>query len=235
MTKIINGFPKYTISRDGIVTTVDGYIKSQWIGANGYKHVDLYHNNKATKIAVHRILATHFIDNPENKRTVNHIDGNKLNNDLSNLEWNTDAENTQHAYDTGLQPYRRNYKLETYESMLTNRFLKGETITSIASTENNSLTQLSLHIREAAERLDLIDEYEQELKNQKAIRAKAQGKKISKIIDLHMLDIETEETIKTFETVREAQFFLERKSSGPIANVLAGRCKTAYGYKWKVF
>lgn len=52
---------------------------------------------------VHRLVAQAFIPNPENKRCINHKDGNKGNNAVSNIEWNTHSENLKHAHKTGLK------------------------------------------------------------------------------------------------------------------------------------
>lgn len=54
---------------------------------NGYKCIDLWENNKSTKYTIHRLVAEAFIPNPENKQTVDHKDGNRLNNSLNNLRW----------------------------------------------------------------------------------------------------------------------------------------------------
>ncbi len=59
---------------------------------NGYKYVDLWKNNKCKKYALHRLIAEAFIPNPENKTTVDHKDGNRLNNSLDNLRWATYSE-----------------------------------------------------------------------------------------------------------------------------------------------
>ena len=66
---------------------------------NGYRYVELGRRRRAK---VHRLVALAFIPNPENKPQVNHIDGDKLNNCVNNLEWSTAKENTIHSYATGL-------------------------------------------------------------------------------------------------------------------------------------
>lgn len=65
----------------------------------GYNTVKLHKNGKITKKNVHRIVAEAFLENKENKQTVNHKDGNKQNNNINNLEWATYGENNKHAFD----------------------------------------------------------------------------------------------------------------------------------------
>ena len=69
---------------------------------NNYYAITLYKNNKQKTFSVHRLVAIHFIPNSENKPQVNHKDGNKLNNNVDNLEWCTRKENVQHAWKNGL-------------------------------------------------------------------------------------------------------------------------------------
>lgn len=63
----------------------------------GYYKLELYSQGKSTVKYVHRLVAESFIANPENKPQVNHIDGNKSNNVVTNLEWCSASENQQHA------------------------------------------------------------------------------------------------------------------------------------------
>lgn len=74
----------------------------------------------------HRLVALHFIDNPENKEQVNHIDGCKTNNKVENLEWNTSSENTQHSYDVGLSKKGKDSTSSKiiYQYTLDNIFIK---------------------------------------------------------------------------------------------------------------
>lgn len=79
-----------------------GALMKVGVSKGGYGMVTLYKNRKKTTFIVHRLVAIAFIDNPDNKRTVNHINGIKTDNNSKNLEWATHKENSQHGWDTGL-------------------------------------------------------------------------------------------------------------------------------------
>ena len=72
-------------------------IKTQEISREGYARVSLFKNGVSKKYSVHRLVAIVFIDNKENKSDVNHKDGNKLNNNVNNLEWVSKSENVKHS------------------------------------------------------------------------------------------------------------------------------------------
>lgn len=94
----VEGFEKYEVSNLGRVRNVkSGRILKPRLRRDGYLEHLLYKNNKQKHLLLHRILATAFVDNPEGKPYVNHIDENKTNNDLSNLEWCTKRENNIHG------------------------------------------------------------------------------------------------------------------------------------------
>ncbi len=95
---------RYSVSNTGkIRSKYNGRILKPRTTVYGYKEVALYSKEKRVSILVHRLVAMHFCDNPENKAQVNHIDGNKTNNHFSNLEWTTQQENIAHATKNGLR------------------------------------------------------------------------------------------------------------------------------------
>lgn len=98
----IKDFPKYSVSDKGNVRNdkTNRILKPREHG-DGYKCVVLYDKSKKN-CRIHRLVATEFIDNPDGKREVNHINGDKSNNSIDNLEWSTPSENMKHSYDAGL-------------------------------------------------------------------------------------------------------------------------------------
>lgn len=119
MEKVIPEFPNYKITDTGIVYSNFQFktnkpcdtwreVKQIYDKSCGYMIVTLCSGTGIRKNKrVHRLLCEAFLPNPMNKPHVNHIDGDKLNNSLTNLEWNTSKENAQHAIRTGLCDERR--------------------------------------------------------------------------------------------------------------------------------
>lgn len=94
----------YKVSSIGRIKAIHGkekIIKTS-LDRRGYPRTTLCIRGRKKYDSIHRFVAIAFIDNPENKRTVNHKDGNKLNNCVDNLEWATDKENKAHAMANGL-------------------------------------------------------------------------------------------------------------------------------------
>lgn len=96
MFKEIDNYPNYIIYDNGVIVnqTTDRVLQQTNYGP-GYKRVGLYKNGKSQQYLVHRLVAQAFIPNPNNYPVVHHKDGDPSNNDVSNLEWCTQKENTQ--------------------------------------------------------------------------------------------------------------------------------------------
>ena len=90
--------PSFMVHRDGRICNKSRKLVIGGRENGGYLYIVLDGKNHS----IHRLVATQFLPNPDNEECVNHIDGNKTNNQMTNLEWVSKAENTQHAYDTGL-------------------------------------------------------------------------------------------------------------------------------------
>lgn len=106
MFKTIEHYPNYEVHFDGRVRNkTTGHVLKPADNGKGYKFVHLYNGQtpKGRGCLVHRlVLSTHDVFIPEGNLDVNHIDGNKSNNHIHNLEWVTKSENTRHAHLTCL-------------------------------------------------------------------------------------------------------------------------------------
>ena len=110
-------------------------IRKQQISTTGYWTVNLPVAGKCTIRKVHRLEAIAFLPNPEHKRCVNHKDGNRLNNHITNLEWATHKENAQHAF-----------------KYLPRIILKGQECPKAKLSEADVMNILSLHAKGFSQR-----------------------------------------------------------------------------------
>jgi hypothetical protein len=118
--------------------TFMGRLLKLTVGRKGYLTVNFCVNDKRSTRRVARMVANAFIPNPDNKPEVNHKDGVKSNNCVSNLEWTTSSENSQHAYDTGLQAKPLG-ELNTQAKLTTNQVIE---IRKRYKSENISMQKL---------------------------------------------------------------------------------------------
>ena len=145
MKKIINdGTNIHYITNKGVVLSYfnnkEKELKTQ-IDKKGYEKVKL----NGRTYSVHRLVAEAFIANPDNLPQVNHIDGNKQNNDVSNLEWCDNSFNQKHAWDNNLQQKRHAVNCSLTQEQANNvreEYKNGTIITPLANKYNVSKTTI---------------------------------------------------------------------------------------------
>ena len=123
--KKINGYEGlYEIGNNGSVKSIvsnkilkTGYFSINKEG-NYYRFVYLYKDKIRKKLSIHRLVAEHFIINPDNKNCVNHIDNNPSNNNCTNLEWCTHSENMKHAHKQGRLEHGTTNRLQYSKKIL---------------------------------------------------------------------------------------------------------------------
>lgn len=106
--KYIKGYENYLISKSGLIYSVSRKkLINQFVDKYGYMQVVLY-NGKYQCFRVHRLVALTYLDNVNNHKVVNHINGIKKDNRLDNLEWCSIKENVNHSWENGLSENIRN-------------------------------------------------------------------------------------------------------------------------------
>lgn len=221
----------YSISDKGEVRKdANNYIMKLQI-QQGYKHVTLQINKKAKRFRVHRLVAEAFIPNPENKPYVNHIDGNRQNNLVENLEWVTPAENTQHAVSSGLM-------LPTRERSVVQFDLDGNKI-----AEFPSLREAARQTNSSDEKICVCCQLQREQHNGFQWRYKNEcGEKVQQIKEyttkpkkVAQIDPKTNEIIAIYNSMTQAAKAVGGTQSA-ISHVIKGdkQTKTHKGYGWKL-
>lgn len=139
MWKEIINHPNYEINELGQVKNkIKGNLLTPFKTTNGYLRIRI--SDKGA-YQLHYLIALHFIDNPNNYTEINHINGNKLDNSIENLEWSNRSLNMIHAYNKGLakNTFKNNKGENHYNSKL-----KKEDIIKIKEMLKNNITQVEI-------------------------------------------------------------------------------------------
>lgn len=186
----IKGYEElYEVSNHGTVRSVDRVLqvtgqkdrlfKGQLLTIHlnssvDYPQVKLYKENKGTWFYVHRLVATAFLPNPLNKPEVNHINGDRTNNDIANLEWSTSSENSYHAVSTGLRTYTSRLTEEEFLECL-HAVIEGESYLSLSKRVPYKVPYLSTKLRKLAKKYNIEHLLDNSLYEQKVRRAQING------------------------------------------------------------
>lgn len=172
MKDIVGYEGKYAITVEGKVWS---YLKQDWLVSCPniqveYLQVSLWKQNQGTSFYVHRLVATHFIPNPDGLAEVNHIDGNRHNNNIANLEWVDRQGNALHAIRTGLKTYTNRLSKDEFINCLYD-VINGESYASVSERVPYKVPFLSTKLRKLARELGIEDELNKSLQLQRINRA----------------------------------------------------------------
>ena len=202
--KTIPNFPNYSICKSGRVFShkTNRYLKNM-VGHTGYLYVTLRNSEGIRRTAsVHRLLAEAFIPNPENKVEVNHIDGNRQNCSLRNLEWVTPSENIRHAHK--LHQHKNSINYSNMDCILKELMYGEATWVTIAEDWGVNPSGLRKLFKRKFEREGNTDDFKKlcELINSKPHRKGLKGKN-QKTTKIRVTDLNSNEVLE-FNSLNEA-------------------------------
>lgn len=197
----------------------------------GYKHVTIYINKKPKSCRVHRLVATAFIPNLENKPYVNHLNGIRSDNRVENLEWATPSENTQHAVDTGLFKPTREKQVVQY-SLNGNKIATYRSISEAARKTNSSVEKIvgcCQFVRKTHNEFQWRYKEDEVDKLQSVELPKTKAKRVAQI------NPKTNEIIAIYDSFCQAAKAVNGTQSA-ITHVIKGDkgTKTHKGFSWKL-
>ena len=217
----------YSVSTEGEVRKdTTNYILSQ-SSQQDYKFVTLLINGQQKRMRVHRMVAMTFIENPDNKPYVNHINGIRYDNNVENLEWVTQSENIQHAVRTGLMQNGRKKAVIQY-NLNGDRMATFESASEAARQTGGSQSKITMCCKRQRETAnDYQWRYYDDIQDvQKVEKQFITGKKEAKCD-------EEGNILEIFPSFKEAARAVNGTSSA-ISRVCSGTNIRHKGYKWKL-
>lgn len=173
----VRSLPRIVVGRDGRRYPYPG--KTLTAASNKqveYMQVSLWANNTGESLYVHRLVAEAFLPNPHNLPEVNHIDGCRTHNHVSNLEWVTRQGNAQHAVNAGLKTYTNRLTKDEFVECLMS-VIRGETYLDLSKRVPYQVPFLSVKLRKIAQELGLETDLNESLRIAKSKRARKNGTK----------------------------------------------------------
>ena len=217
----------YSVSTEGEVRKdTTNYILSQ-SSQQDYKFVTLLINGQQKRMRVHRMVAMTFIENPDNKPYVNHINGIRYDNNVENLEWVTQSENIQHAVRTGLMQNGRKKAVIQY-NLNGDRMATFESASEAARQTGGSQSKITMCCKRQRETAnDYQWRYYDDIQDVQKVEKKfITGKKVAKCD-------EEGNILEIFSSFKEAARAVNGTSSA-ISRVCSGTNIRHKGYKWKL-
>lgn len=217
----------YSVSTEGEVRKdTTNYILSQ-SSQQDYKFVTLLINGQQKRMRVHRMVAMTFIENPDNKPYVNHINGIRYDNNVENLEWVTQSENIQHAVRTGLMQNGRKKAVIQY-NLNGDKMATFESASEAARQTGGSQSKITMCCKRQRETAnDYQWRYYDDIQDvQKVEKRFITGKKVAKCD-------EEGNILEIFPSFKEAARAVNGTSSA-ISRVCSGTNIRHKGYKWKL-
>ena len=217
----------YSVSTEGEVRKdTTNYILSQ-SSQQDYKFVTLLINGQQKRMRVHRMVAMTFIENPDNKPYVNHINGIRYDNNVENLEWVTQSENIQHAVRTGLMQNGRKKAVIQY-NLNGDRMATFESASEAARQTGGSQSKITMCCKRQRETAnDYQWRYYDDIQDVQKIEKKfITGKQVAQCD-------EEGNILEIFPSFKEAARAVNGTSSA-ISRVCSGTNIRHKGYKWKL-
>lgn len=202
-------FYNYVVYEDGRIWSnyTQRYLKHDIV--NNYHQVTLAINNIRTRFKVHRLVAMCFIPNPNNFPQINHIDGNKNNNHVSNLEWCTSYYNNKHARDNGLNNVKesnsKRWNDDDFRRRVSSKISETHIKREVMKGENNPSFRYRIYLdgnvvsrQELAEKLNISLSYTSE-----QIRKASHGNACKRFIDNKVYVVDTKKSQSTIENTAD--------------------------------
>lgn len=209
---------KYYISDFGKIKTLNGKILKPFNDKDGYECIRLHIKNEPYNKKIHRLVAEAFLPNPENKPTVNHINGIKSDNRVCNLEWATQRDNNLHSMYVLGHRIKTVYQFDIYGNFI-KEWQSAEIVAKEFGIKSNSITKVCLGIHKTC--CGYVWSYNKEINKNKL--------NFKKRYRIYQYDLKGN-LIKVYDGIKLAQ-----KETGikNISAVCRGVQKTAGGYIWR--